>query len=383
MTDFCKTLPTLQRTWSASSLRLLMECPRKYWYRKIRGIRPIQPQDDLDFGSFLHVGMEAYDRFIVEPSGETTDVSVVQNAAVIHALRIMLHTAGTYATAYTCRECGHTFEDVPTERLPSVETPDDCPKCRIDLEQMTKVDISRSWTPWNPDNIKKNRRTLVRALVWTLDEFANSHIQPYSNPDGSAATEVDFAVPLPIENPDGEPYLLTGIIDSFAQVGGPDQIMPRERKTTNATLGKGFFGRYEFDIQVDVYSLAMQIMAAEEITPGIILEAVQTGVTFSRARRQIITPSNDQLAEFVETLRYWIGQAEGFAREAALQGPEPSAGVAHPWPMNRANCNSYRKEDIEDKMYSSLVHGGCPYRELCTKDRSVRSRYEAGSYEVA
>lgn len=366
MTDFCKTLPTLQRTWSASSLRLLMECPRKYWYRKIRGIRPVQPQDDLDFGSFLHIGMEAYDHEIVK--------GVAHDVAVLHALRIMLSAAGERVMMLTCQECKHTWTD-PLDDL-AVR----CPKCGIDLNETTPVEYLH-WTPWNPENKKKkNRRTLVRALIWTLDEFEKGHIRPHADADGHAATEVDFAVPLPFDSPDGEPYLLTGIIDSFCEIGGPDQVMPRERKTTNSTLGRAYFDRFEFDIQIDVYSLAMRIMSEDEITPGVVLEAIQTGVTFSRARRQVIQPSNDQLMEFTETIRYWLYQAENYAisgHDLDLNG-ELSMSA---YPMNRSNCNNFRKEDVEDKMYSSIVHGGCPYRELCTKDRSVRERYEKGSYE--
>lgn len=373
MTDFCKTLPTLQRTWSASSLRLLMECPRKYWYRKIRGIRPVQSTVDLDFGAFLHIGMAAYDGFICR--------SMEHDEALIAALRVMLGAAGEKFITYTCTECSHQWrtEDHPVKLK--------CPKCGIDLfENLPDTEIS--WVPWNPDHNKKNRRTLVRALVWTLDEFAESHIRPHANPDGTAATEVDFAVPLPFNSPDGEPYLLAGIIDSFCEIGGPVgigigqvQVMPRERKTTNSTLGKGFFGRYEFDIQIDTYSLAMQIMAADEITPGVVLEGIQTAVGFSRARRQIITPSKDQLEEFVRTIGWWLRQAETFARDAQYYNYDRSLQMEQ-YPMNRANCNVYRKEDVEDKMYSSITHGGCPYRELCTKDRSVREAYEQGSYEM-
>lgn len=368
MTDFCKTLPTLQRTWSASSLRLLMECPRKYWYRKIRGIRPVQPQDDLDFGSFLHIGMEAYDNRVVD--------GVKHDDAVLYALRIMLHAAGTYATYCQCTDC-----DMCWEKGCEIQGPGDekgyCPRCGIDLAETVPTETPPSWTPWNPENKKKNRRTLVRALVWTLDEFEKGHIRPHADADGHAATEVDFAVPLPFNSPDGEPYLLTGIIDSFCEIGGPDQVMPRERKTTNSTLGRAYFDRFEFDIQIDVYSLAMRIMSEDEITPGVVLEAIQTGVTFSRARRQVIQSSNDQLEEFVETIQHWIGEAAIFARLAHLF-PEKAMEV---YPMNRSNCNNFRKEDVEDNMYSSIVHGGCPYRELCTKDRSVRERYEKGSYE--
>lgn len=356
---FCHSEPLLQRAWDATSFRLAMECWRKYWYRIIRGIAPVLRNVDMSFGSYLHTGLEAYDRAIC--SGEDHE------AALLTALRGMLVAAGSYTTVWTCGECQHQWEEPhPWEAV--------CNRCRVDLVEVPPASSVR-WDPWDSDSKQKNRRTLVRALIWTLDEFAKGNIRPHALSDGSAATEVHFVVPLDLLTPDGDPYLLCGYYDSLAEIGGPDLVMPRERKTTGSTLGKAFFGRFDFDLQIDTYALSRKLTGK---TPGVIIEAIQTAVGFSRAKRSIVQPSEAQLEEFQETLRGWIGQAEVLARA----GRAAAEGDGSAWPMNRANCNMYRREDIKDKLWVPGCAGGCPYRDLCTKARSVRKIYEAGNYEV-
>lgn len=203
---------------------------------------------------------------------------------------------------------------------------------------------------WESDDDKKNRRTLIRALVWYCDEQTDEGgIQPYAFPGGKAALEVDFLLPVDKVAGTGEEFLLRGKIDSLATLG--DEVFVRERKTTGSTIGSYYFENYAPNVQVDTYDLAAWLLFPSLKIRGVLLEATQLAVGFARFLRQPLYHTPARREEWLASVHRALEQAETYARATF-------------WPMNTAVCN---------------LNGGCPFREVCRRDPSQRLRHLVGT----
>ena len=87
---------------------------------------------------------------------------------------------------------------------------------------------------------------------------------------------------------------------------------------------------------------------------GVIIDAAQVLLEKPNAYARGFTyRTPDQLDEWREDLRFWLGQAEAFA-------------TAGHWPMNDTACGNY---------------GGCKFREVCSKSPQVREQYLKSSFD--
>lgn len=281
--------PRLQRLWDATSLHELMQCPRKYqlgvlegWHRQRVPGEVGDANYHLTFGTLIHGAKEA---FWIARAGGITGEALIQATL-----------------AWTLRA---------------------------------------SWGWESPDKLK-NRRTLVRAVVWwAMDQVADPSVS-VAQIAGVPAVEIQLRHALPAETPSGELYELIANIDSIVIFGS--EYFGGESKTTRNAMTKSYWSGFDLNVQIDTYDLVLYAKWQE--TPfapeghsysGMMVEALQTGVQFARWERKIFQRTPAYRTEWLKELIYWIKRAESYAYEGY-------------WPRNRATCK---------------LDGGCPFLSVC------------------
>jgi hypothetical protein len=151
---------------------------------------------------------------------------------------------------------------------------------------------------------------------------------------------------------DGRDYILCGHLDRV--VNFMDSYYVLDRKTTKYTLDDSYASKYSPDNQMSMYSVAGQLVLDKPIA-GIIIDAAQVGVNFSRFHRYTLTRHQSTLTEWLVDAGYWLRMAESFAR-------------ANYWPMNDKACLMYYSA-------SDPVYSGCPYRSVCSMAPVMRERH--------
>ena len=378
---FCKTLPTQLRAWDATSLRAYQECPRKYQYAIVEGYR--RPGNIHTFwGGAYHSAIETYDRARIAGASKEDALDEALNCALCESGQYEVQDykgdwvpyqiadetppdingrwvpwGSQWVSGWRCTDEGPLLKSGPNKGQPDPRRR--CANAKQDNEGAVPPMCPACGKPvvethgWKHEDEAKNRHTLLRAVVWYVDEQPEEGaVQPYVFPDGRPGVEVSFQVPLPLPSPDGEPYILCGHIDSFAQFG--EEVGPRERKSTMKTLGPWYFDRYSPDIQIDTYDLVSTLLFPDIAAKWVMLEATQTSAGFAKFQRQFIYNTEGRRAEHLQDTMYWIKRAEADAQ----------AGY---YPQNKASC---------------YAHGGCPFREICNTDPSTRESWLKSRYVV-
>ena len=302
-----------QYAWDSTSIGYLKQCPRLYQYIMLEGWNAKAESIHLRFGIEYHQALQDYD--ISRASG------IPHNDAVHDVVRALLER--TYG--------------------------------------------------WNPDRDErtgkyKNRDTLLRTVIWYLDQFKDDPAKTLIDSDGVPVVERSFRFELDwgpersrLEGLSGEeveqdikyqtqPYLLCGHLDRVVTFN--DDIYVMDRKTTTTTPGSYYFNQYEPNNQMSLYTLASQIVFDSPIK-GVIIDVAQVLVDSSRFVRGFTYRTPDQLDEFVKDLQYWFNLAEGYAE-------------ANYWPMNDTACDKF---------------GGCRFREICSKSPQVRGQFLKSNFE--
>lgn len=318
--SFSKRRPGLQLAWDATSLQSFMACPRRYLYECVYGLRLAGRGKDIEFGHKFHGALEVFDK--ARLAGAAVE------GAMYEALDYVLKVSGE--AVWFCTDCKRPLPAPP-------EGATDCPNCNA-------TEFSETWVPWETEDTKKNRYTLVRAVIWYCDEQREQGgWQAYKFPDGQPAVELSFRLPLPIQTRDGEQYLLCGHMDGLATWDDTD-VYIRERKTTQQTLGGAFFRKYAPNVQVDTYDLVGWLLYSGLKIKGVIMEVAQTAVSFARFYRHPLTSTKSRREE-------WLAEILDSIKEA-----EKCACKGH-WPMRRSVCTLY---------------GGCPFQNVCRRDPAQR-----------
>lgn len=289
-TSFSTELPTLQIAWDSTSLSALLECPRKYQLSHIQGWSPRLESVHLTFGILYHGAIERYDH--AKASGATHSEAIV--AAV-----------------------------------------------RWTLTETWNKELRR---PWTSDDKHKNRLTLIRSIVWYLTQFAEDTLETVILSNNKPAVELSFRFDSDISFGSTR-YVLCGHLDRVAKF--QDLLWINDHKTTKSSIeGDDYFARYSPDNQMSMYAFAGKVIYNVPVQ-GVIVNAAQVMVTFTRFRRGFAHRTEAQLSEWYEHTKFYIKQAEKFA-------------TANFWPMNIKSCGLY---------------GGCPFRSICGKDPSVREQW--------
>lgn len=261
--------PRIQLLWDASALAMTAD-PLGYQLGMLEGWRSPGRNEHLIFGSLVHSALERWDI--------TTAI------------------------------------DGPTEAA---------------MEEVVKHALTESWG-WVSTDRKKNRYTLIRAVVWyMLDamEGQGAMVKPALLPDGRPAVESQLRMPL-FESEWGLVELVANV-DGFVTFGG--ELFVRERKTSG-----GRESQWAIHPQPDTYDLvahhhAKQLWGDHRYT-GVLMETVATGVGFSRWDRKVETRTDAQRAEWaaeaarvVRSMWWYVEQEDG-------GGPRDWDDL---WPMRR------------------------------------------------
>lgn len=294
---FSNETPGLQTAWDSTSLGLLKECPRKYLYSIIEGWQPRKTSVHLTFGQYYHSALERYDH--------------ARAAGADH------EDALDIALAYAL--------EVTVVRLPN-----------------------GSWRPWQSDEPNKNRETLIRTIVWYLEQFKSDAAETVILANGKPAVELSFRFELDFKI-ESQPAMLCGHLDRLVEFNS--QIMVMDHKTTKLALDERYFLGFNPDNQMTLYTLASQVVYGQPVR-GVIIDAAQVMVTFSRFQRGFTHRHHTELDEWLGEAQYYIKNAEGFAHHSF-------------WPKNDKSCGMY---------------GGCPFRPVCATAPKMRETILKASF---
>lgn len=305
--SFSRVVPGLQIAWDSTSLMSLKTCPRKYQYEIVEGWTSRHTNVHLAFGIWMHEGKEKYDRGRANGMGHDAAVESV-----------------------------------------------------VDYILRATWDSERG-RPWCSDDPNKNRLTLVRSLVWYFEEYRDDPIETIVFADGKPAVELSFSFETDFytegtdmreelgdnlydNRVDRERYVLCGHIDRLGRF--QDRPVPCDIKTSKHGVDERFFSGFTPGNQFSLYLLATQVFYRMPAR-GLICDAMQVAVTFTRFARQEIARSAEQLAEWYSDFGQWVRTAERYAR-------------AGHWPQNESACGNF---------------GGCPFRRVCSHGPSVRDQW--------
>lgn len=292
----------IQFAWDSTSLNYFKTCPRLYQYTVLEGWHSREESVHLRFGIEYHKALQDYD---------------------------------------VSRAAGISHED--------------------SLFDVVRALLLRT-DDWRPDDKYKNRENLVRTVIWYIDRFHPDPAETFIKEDGKPAVEVSFRFELdwgPVTSQikeaeatgmPGQPYLLCGHLDRVVRY--QDELFVMDRKTTKSTPGPYFFDGFEPNNQMTLYTIAGQIIFNAPIK-GVIIDAAQVAIEFSRFTRGLTYRTKDQLGEWLHDLRYWLQKAEEHA-------------VAGYWPMNDLSCDKF---------------GGCRFRKICSKSPGVREQFLKSNFE--
>lgn len=293
--SFSKKWPNLQLAWDSVSLGLLKECPRKYQYSILMGYFPRAENVHLTFGLHYHKILEFYDHKRAEGMG---------------------------------------YEEAVLATV------------RFGMEVTWDKELRR---PWFSDMKEKNRFTLIRTIVWYLDEFKEDQMKTIVLANGKPAVELSFRYELGWTSFTEEPFLAAGHMDRMAVHQDTDETWVLDRKTTKHALDQKYFAQYRPDSQMSGYTVGGRVIYNVPVK-GVMIDATQILVTLSRFSRQPTLRTDGEINEWLHDFQYYTLLAQGFAKQDY-------------WPMNDKSCGNY---------------GGCPYRGICSKDPKVRLQWLKG-----
>ncbi len=325
----------LQFAWDSTSLGLLKECPRKYFYTIIEGWRSKSESVHLTFGIWFHKGLELYDKF--KALGSTHD------EATLETLEWLMGETWVYAWV---AEPSIEGREVLKE-LPGNDETGTCPLYQVSVG------------PWEPEtpHPNKSRETLVRSVLWYLEEYKADPAKTLILANGAPAVELSFRFESGLTAPDGTPYMLSGHMDRMVEYAGDNFVM--DRKTTGTSPGAYYFSNFNPDNQMTLYTIAGKVVYDIPVS-GVIIDAAQIAVGFTSFARGMTMRTASQLDEWMDGLQQHLAIAEGMALS-------PLSAVERGWPMNEKSCGAY---------------GGCVFRKVCSVDRAVRKNYLMTNFEV-
>lgn len=340
-TPFSAQLPTFQIAWDSTSLGLLKECPRKYYYEIILGWRTKWASVHLTFGQLYHAGMEVYDHYAASIGKLAGGLSNDEHdEGIRRALLHVLKHSGSYTQA-PCFEC-HGIGNVAPGSAPAdfLKPLVSCPSCSGSGKIGPKV-----WQSWQSGDEYKNIWTLCRSIVWYLDTFRNSPLRTVVLSDGRPAVELSFY--FDAGEVDGLSYGFCGHLDRVVESPADgDRKSIHDRKTTKGQINPNYWQGFNPHNQFNLYTAAGSIHYAQPAW-GITVDAAQVLVNSTRFARQFIPYPPALVDEWLSESKTWITIAARYAEASS-------------WPKNDKSCNNF---------------GGCPFRKVCSKSPAFRQAW--------
>lgn len=224
---------------------------------------------------------------------------------------------------------------------------------------------------WNSGDTRKNRFSLIRTIVWYLDQYQNDPAVTLVDEEGAALSERSFRMELDVgpeaanecidpstdEWDTKQPYVLCGHLDRVVSYLGGNYVM--DHKTTKSPLGDRYFDQYEPNNQMSLYTIAGQVIFDTPIR-GVIIDAAFIPIDpprdpskFRPFARAMTYRTPAQTEEWLTDIQYWLARAEEYA-------------IGEYWPMNDTACFN------------------CPFNQheakVCAKDPAVRASMLEASF---
>lgn len=295
MTDapspFSPNVPNFQTAWDSTSLSWLKKCARLYQYQMIEQWSPRSKGIHLYFGGIYASGVERY--------AHSRAAGLSHDAAVLAMVKWALEATGEW-------------------------------------------DAEGNWTPWSSDDPFKNRYTLLRSLVWRVDDSEDSPWTTVTLANGKPAVELSFN--FHAFDVEGEPISLSGHMDSLVTNDG--RVWVADDKTTKGALDAKYFAQYNPSNQMSLYTIAARVIYGQSIA-GVLIRGAQIGVGFTRFATQPTSRPQAVLDEWLADTRHYVTLARQYA-------------IAGYWPMNDTACGDF---------------GGCSFRKVCSVSPSHRKSW--------
>ena len=307
-----------QYAWDSTSIKLAETCLYKYYLKMHAGWGPARKSAHLIFGGHYASALENYHKAVAEGVDRE------------QAIRDVVHEALIATWEYdTCERCSGTGADV--------ENDSECHACEGTGNE------PGSGQPWQSEHNLKTRGNLIRSIVWYLEQFRDDPCETVILSSGKAAVEYSFK--LPVDND----IVLSGHLDRLVTYA--DHLYVQDQKTTGTTISARFFDGFNPDTQMSLYTFAGKAIFGLPVK-GVMIDAAQVAVGFTRFERGFTFRAEDQLQEWYEGAMHTIEAA----RTATHEGY---------FPMNPSSCGNY---------------GGCEFRHVCSKSPSVREQFLKGDY---
>lgn len=291
-----------QFVWDATSLSLAQACPRKYQLKMIEGWQPRRKSVHLVFGGHYATALEHYYKH--RALGDTLDEALEK--IVFEAL------------------C-----DTWEERLLESEPEEGLPLPR---------EIIGTGHPWDSGDAIKTRETLIRTIIWYVDQFADSAVKVILDSEGKPLVERSFTL-----NVDND-IVFAGHLDTAVEYASAPYVM--DQKTSKSTISAYYFEGYRPDIQMSMYTFAGKAIFKLPVK-GVIIDAAQIAVGFSRFERGFTFRTELELDEWYTDMMILIERIRKMTSD-------------NYFPMDRTACGNY---------------GGCEFRTVCSRDPAVRRQF--------
>lgn len=305
----------VQFAWDSTSLKLAETCLRKYQYKLLLGWQPERKSVHLLFGGWYASALESYYKYVAEGMSQDEALAEVVSEALVE-----------------------------TWEFP------DCPDCSGgDLEHHCETcggdgELTEGGQPWQSDHNTKTRENLIRTIVWYIDQFGDDDsCSTVILSNGQPAVEHSFRLEW------DDDIIYCGHLDRLVEYGGHNYI--QDQKTTGSTITSRYFDGYNPDSQMSGYTFAGKALFGIPIK-GIMIDAVQIAVGFSRFERGFTFRTDDQLNEWYDNSMYHIEKARQATRD-------------NHFPLNPSSCGNY---------------GGCEFRHICSKVPSIREQFLKGDF---
>lgn len=384
-TQFSTTIPGLQTAWDSTSMSALKRCPRYYQYMILQGLRPKSEALPLIFGIHYHTGHEIYAKQIAQGATpeqalsatvryvlsatwdrgwslscsacQTTVFKYIENSAHCGSSDISGLTECPHCAAKFVLEADAAGADL-ADSSPASLSPDSDIVAEAGTALFTEVsDNHRTASlikteisaPWETTDTRRSRITLLRSIIWYYEHYKNDMVNTVTLATGKPAVELSVKLPTGVFSPANEEYYLCAHFDRIVEFAG--DLYVADHKSSTFALTGDYFTKYSPDNQMSAYPFLANVTLGIPVR-GVLIDAVQIGVGFSRFQRGPAHRTKSQLEEWFTGWKSFIRRAEDFAAERY-------------WPMNEASCGNF---------------GGCAFREVCSKSPESRHTFLQSNY---
>lgn len=318
----------LQWAWDATSIYAAMRCQRYYQYSILEGWESPGRNVHLWWGGLYATALEHFYKHLASGMEREDAIRAVVREALISSWDHERVPDG----GCTCMG----------NRVDTCEDPNCSGAMQyVDAGLESGDRIPGTGGPVTFDINEKTRFTLIRSLVWYFEEFADDFFTTLHH-KGKPAVEYSFQ----FEADNG--IALCGHIDRVVE-DKSSEIYVQDQKSTKSTLSSYYFDTFNPHVQFPLYTFAGQFLFNTTVR-GVILDAVQTVVGFSKYARVPILFTPDELNEYYDE---WMHVIE-LTRENTRNGYFPKS------PPSCFNCQ---------------------YRSVCSQTPSVRRNYLEGDFK--